>query len=311
MVVLHLWKPYWCLLRPKKYMRKATTNSEYLSIRKKYIGKMYALLHLLCRHKAQHPFKSVKDIYYFLFNKNAKSSKYVYKNYNLLRIDHSNFELQQIFDFRQYDVNLESEKPVIVDLGSNIGISIVFFKNKFPYAKIFGFEPNINLKQIVLENMFHNISDLKNIHIQFTAVLAHKTKQSVLYIPNGKHSQARVKTDKYRSIDSKNEILYVKSISFSEVVSRFEKIDLLKMDIEGEEFNVFPNIIKHNNKIRFLIVEVHECTNSQMFSIIKKMEKYYSIVVTPAFTNNVTASGLIDEFIDRKKQTYLLYAKHL
>src|SRR5437762_6717686 len=45
------------------------------------------------------------------------------------------------------------EPKVILDIGSNIGTSILFFHEKFPAAKIYGFEPHPETFRILQENV--------------------------------------------------------------------------------------------------------------------------------------------------------------
>jgi FkbM family methyltransferase len=49
---------------------------------------------------------------------------------------------EEIFLRRQYSFESAEEHPLIVDVGSNIGLSILFFKRLFPAAAIIGFEPD-------------------------------------------------------------------------------------------------------------------------------------------------------------------------
>src|SRR5436853_2833656 len=43
----------------------------------------------------------------------------------------------------------------ILDIGSNIGASIIYFHRQFPEAKIFGFEPHPDTFRILQENVAH------------------------------------------------------------------------------------------------------------------------------------------------------------
>lgn len=53
----------------------------------------------------------------------------------------------QIFTFKEYGMNLGFVPKFIVDAGANIGLSAVFFTNKFPDATIVAVEPEkSNLK---------------------------------------------------------------------------------------------------------------------------------------------------------------------
>jgi hypothetical protein len=49
---------------------------------------------------------------------------------------------QEIFEEECYSFNASSSYPFIIDCGSNIGLSIIYFKRQYPNARIIGFEPD-------------------------------------------------------------------------------------------------------------------------------------------------------------------------
>jgi hypothetical protein len=50
--------------------------------------------------------------------------------------------LQEIFINGEYEIKVVNEPKIIFDLGSNVGLSVLFFKLKYPAAKIYAFEPD-------------------------------------------------------------------------------------------------------------------------------------------------------------------------
>ena len=46
-------------------------------------------------------------------------------------------------------------------------------------------------------------------------------------------------------------------ISIREILNKFDFINLIKIDIEGYEYNILPEIIKNKNKIGKVICELH------------------------------------------------------
>src|SRR5438132_11629402 len=55
----------------------------------------------------------------------------------------------------EYYVPPALRPEIILDIGSNIGASIIYFHEKFPDAKIFGFEPHPDTFRILHENVAH------------------------------------------------------------------------------------------------------------------------------------------------------------
>ena len=46
-------------------------------------------------------------------------------------------------------------------------------------------------------------------------------------------------------------------ISIREILNQFDYIDLIKIDIEGSEYDILPEIIKNKSKIGKVICELH------------------------------------------------------
>ena len=63
---------------------------------------------------------------------------------------------EEIFLRGQYSFESAKEQPLIVDVGSNIGLSILFFKRLFPAAAIIGFEPDPAAFRLLRRNVDEN-----------------------------------------------------------------------------------------------------------------------------------------------------------
>ena len=99
--------------------------------------------------------KIIKRIFYlylsFLIKINFTKSN-IDKNYFNIRLFKRNFIyktkdsflllLSEVYLNKIYDIKLNSECPVIFDIGANIGISSFFFRDHFKKAKIYSFEAN-------------------------------------------------------------------------------------------------------------------------------------------------------------------------
>src|ERR687891_918657 len=63
---------------------------------------------------------------------------------------------EEIFLRRQYAFESSRERPLIVDVGSNIGLAILFFKRLFPGATVLGFEPDPDTFELLTRNLEAN-----------------------------------------------------------------------------------------------------------------------------------------------------------
>ena len=67
----------------------------------------------------------------------------------------------EIFISQEYAFCTDSSKPFIIDCGSNIGMSIVFFKRMYPDARIICFEPHEETFRLLQNNIrVNNITDV-------------------------------------------------------------------------------------------------------------------------------------------------------
>ena len=88
----------------------------------------------------------------------ARRSEATILGHRIAYLDHGMLVqlFREIFVYRLYDVPLKPAAPRIIDCGSNIGMSIIFFKNLYPDAHITGFEPQPLVFQTLQGNVERN-----------------------------------------------------------------------------------------------------------------------------------------------------------
>lgn len=167
-------------------------------------------------------------------------------NYTVQITDGPNFMIQykDIFINKIYHFNAVSKSPFIIDGGSNIGMSIIYFKHIFPDAKIIGFEPDSQIFALLEENITKN--NLKNITLINSAL--GKTASKVPFISN-RGSGGRLEND--------SRSMTIKSVCLSNYIN--ESVDFLKLNIEGSELPVLEEIEKSGklNNIIEIVLEYH------------------------------------------------------
>jgi len=159
----------------------------------------------------------------------------------------------KIFAWKEYHLSPDSlPNPVrsIMDLGSNIGFSLVYFASQFPEAQIVGLEPDsANYK--LLKSNTKSISNLNLIRGG-----AWK-KSCSLEIEN-----PGARPDSYRLCEcAPNTPGSVSAFSIPELLElhQLKEIDLLKVDIEGAEVQLFSEECeKWLPKVHTLIIELHD-----------------------------------------------------
>jgi FkbM family methyltransferase len=157
---------------------------------------------------------------------------------------------KEIFIKREYDLNFSTitDTGVIIDAGANIGFTSVFLANQYPNSKIFSIEPDHENFEYVLRNT----SSYKNI-IPIKKALWNKKETISLSDPGlGKRGMMVDKHEGATALDA---------ISVTDLMNEFNisQIDILKMDIEGSEKEVFTdNYDFWLPRTKCLVIELHD-----------------------------------------------------
>ncbi|SDN44385.1 methyltransferase, FkbM family [Desulfonauticus submarinus] len=202
---------------------------------------------------------SLKDTY-----PRCRYGKIIVEGIPLIFVDlHSLFfELEQIFKKEIYKFYSNSKKPVIIDCGAHIGLTSIYFARLYPSARIYSFEADQDIFKVLEYNISYN--KIKNIKIYNKAVWIHN--RGVYFCQKGNDSGY---------ISNKSSHALVPSLKLKEFLDNFDKIDLLKLDIEGAEFEVLKDIDDSIDKISTAIVEVHKLNEKKtlLSDIFKVFER--------------------------------------
>jgi len=163
--------------------------------------------------------------------------------------------LLQIFWKLEYEFELDREPQVIIDGGANVGYSSVYFAVRYPHAQIISVEPhpeNFTALQKNIEN-FPQISAVQ-------AAIWHTDEPVGLWDPQEGHWGFRVdSTDKTNPRESSRQ-MEIKGLSISSLRDSFglTHIDLLKLDIEGSEKEVFEHSQNWIDDVSVIVAELHD-----------------------------------------------------
>jgi len=153
-------------------------------------------------------------------------------------------EYNDIFIDNIYRFNSTRPSPSILDVGGYIGLSALYFKTLFPEAKITVFEPEPAIFSLLETNLVNNgFSD-----VVLIAAGAGKEKTKGCFFPDGADGGNFLSPKKLSSIE-------VNLVKLSDYITG--DIDLLKMNIEGMEGDVFEEIEPKLSYIEEIIFEYH------------------------------------------------------
>jgi len=159
---------------------------------------------------------------------------------------------KNIFAHGDYNFDLESEPKIIIDAGANIGLSAIYFTNKYATAKIIAVELSATNFQLLIKNT----NRYKNI-VAINAGLWHK--HQVLKFKEEGFSPWGYKIN--NELEGEGESISVDSITVNEIIEKYHinTIDLLKVDIEGAEADLFSgNYESWLPKVKCLVIEFHD-----------------------------------------------------
>jgi len=149
----------------------------------------------------------------------------------------------EIFVDRVYEIAGLTERPQIVDCGANIGLSTIWFKHRYPGAQILAFEADPVIAGVLERNVKQ--LGLVSVHVERAAVTGNAG--SVSFRSDGAIG-GRVTSGQGTRIAS---------VRLTDCLA--EPVDLLKLDIEGSEFDVIADLCA-SGKIRLvrnIVCEVH------------------------------------------------------
>lgn len=155
------------------------------------------------------------------------------------------YSYREIFERNIYEFSTKNPHPTIIDGGSNIGLSILYFKQLFPAATIFGFEPDPEVFD-VLES---NIQSLALTDIQLVNAAIWTADEDITFFAEG--------ADAGRLATPVGEMAAqtVRATRLHRYLSR--PVDLLKLDIEGAEVDVLADISDQLKNVQRIFVEFH------------------------------------------------------
>jgi FkbM family methyltransferase len=203
--------------------------------------------------------KKAKENYFVI---NEKS----FKNPVLLRDNFSDKAIFfQVFFEKQYYLETISipDARYIIDAGANIGLASIYFANQYPEANIISIEPQTDNFCLLQKNTgsYKNISCVN-------AALWHKEEFISIVNPDSLSASFMVEAT------AKAE---TKAVTINSILEQFNwnRIDILKIDIEGAEKEVFSGNTDWLGKVKLLIIELHDnykpdCTKT----FFKAIESY-------------------------------------
>jgi FkbM family methyltransferase len=177
---------------------------------------------------------------------------------------------EDIFIQKDYYFATKEERPLIIDCGSNMGMSLVFFKKFYPKSRIISFEPDGKTFEVLKRNVETN--HLESVELNNKAVYD-RSGTIDFYYDSKKPGSGLMSTMKERITNGAAE--KVECVPLSGYIKG--SVDFLKIDIEGAEGIVMEEMAS-KDKLRLvkgMIIEYHHHVNPKedgLSKILKMLE---------------------------------------
>lgn len=160
----------------------------------------------------------------------------------------------QVFYHQQYEQLIDLVKlnqleiKYIIDLGANVGYTSIYFDQQFQQPTIYSLEPDAANFQHLVKNtlLFENINPMNS------AIWGANTYLE----PVSNNAEDWGKSFKIGNNDTDK----IKAITLKELMNdlTIEVIDILKMDIEGAEDEIFKSDISFLDFTKIVAIEIHD-----------------------------------------------------
>lgn len=157
---------------------------------------------------------------------------------------------KDMFIHRIYHFEARRPDPLIIDGGSNIGMSILYFKHAYPQARIIGFEPDPALLPYLHDNIKQNV--LSDVRIVQAAIAG---REGMLdFYADGLVGSSLVDLSPGATKRPLTKV-QVSAVRLREYLT--EPVDFVKLNIEGAEWEVLEDSAPFLHHVDCLAIEYH------------------------------------------------------
>lgn len=161
------------------------------------------------------------------------------------------FIFNELFQQEIYRFQTDESNPYIIDAGANIGLATIYFKQLYPQARIVAFEPDLQVYDILEKN----INSFGYDGVQLVRKGLWDKETTLMFKSEGADGgRAALKSDK-------TDLVEIQTTSLRPYLS--EKVDLLKIDIEGAETKVLEDCADLLVNVERIFVEYHSFIESE------------------------------------------------
>jgi len=161
------------------------------------------------------------------------------------------FLFEEIFLDGDYYFRAAGPRPLILDCGSHVGLSVLYFKTLYPGCRIIAFEPDESTFRVLKRNM--EMNHLQDVEVHQQALSRAEGKVNFYSDPE-RPGAVRMSTLEVRMPKA---VTPVDGVALSSFIT--DPVDFLKLDVEGAETVVIEDLVQHDKlrMVREMVIEYH------------------------------------------------------
>jgi FkbM family methyltransferase len=225
--------------------------------------------------------KYSKHLYYFLIGKKPYTNEIerfvpIEKEFlgkKLYIHDIASFELcnYELFQSEMYKFKASRPNPCIIDCGANLGMSVIYFKQLYPESSIIAFEADDHIFSFLEKNV--KSFGYKDVELINKAVWnCDETLSFIVEGGAGGRIEEETSIGKYKKVVCTSLKKYLAE----------RKVDFLKIDIEGAEYEVIKDCENELINIDYLFIEYHSMPERK-----QNLHKILEIVQKAGFSYHI------------------------
>jgi len=187
-----------------------------------------------------------------------------------------------------YKFETDNNSALIIDCGANVGLSVIYWKYLYPESRIIAFEPDPKIFQLLQSNISE--FDYKNIELQQAAVWI--SNGELLFLPDGSVGGKLV-----NQVDN-DRLIKVRTIQLLEYLN--QPVEVLKIDIEGAEFEVLQDCATSLGNVNKIFLEYHGSASKP-----QNLQIVLQILQEAGFRYHIKEANPVEHpFVQKERSSY-------
>lgn len=182
------------------------------------------------------------------------------------------FIFEEVFIDEEYDFTVPGEPKTIFDIGANVGYTSIYFSHRYPGARIIAVEPDASNIGVLRRNVGAN----PQIEVVEAGIWHHNARLTL--------ANQGANTSDFQFREAGPDEPGIKAVTVEDLLQLADAdwIDILKIDIEGAEKELFAENTGWLGRVGTLVIELHDrfkpgCRDSFMAAVSRYGFKGYAM----------------------------------